>query len=332
MLGYVLRAGCGVLLLLLAVVIAIVLALLAAAAPAHAAPWAGEPVRLVAARTPAPPAESVRGEFFRGWASIPVPATTCRIVLAGDAAGRRPFAVDDRLTLIAMPAGGGEHRWQHDFGQGGRIVPLAATDVTVALGTDLTSLTVVLEDLAPPTLGNTDLWLLPCANGAPPATVGAMAPLDPPATGTVGETAAPFLPPAAPPGGPAGSGHAPGGDPLVGPLVVGVVGGAAGAGLLLWYRARRHRVVILAGAHLLAVYDPASGQQLQQLIHLTQLPLAIRLNPLEVGPRALPGAVCALGVRAPGAEPVVLHDPRAGPVPDVLLDGRRVRRVADDGA
>jgi hypothetical protein len=331
MVRFVARSHYGGSLLPAGLVSALVLSLAGAAAPALAAGSADDrPVLLVAARSEAPASTTARGEFFRGWAHVVVPDSRCTVRLAGDALGQAPFAVDDRLTLIAHLPDGSVRRWMHEFRTGARIVPQPPTDVTAALGTDLRDLEIVLEDLEPPTFHNTDLWLLPCANGALPATppaaaVGAVAtPLripsvQPAQSSTARPTVvAPLVEPAVPvvPGAPDGS---PVGW-VVGAMAVFLL--FAAAMLLLDKRAVRAagRSGVL---HLLTVYHATSGAQLQQSIKLADLPLGIALQPLRLVAAGAPDAVGILRVMPAGSEPVLDYYDAARGL-EVTLDGCRL--------
>jgi hypothetical protein len=210
--------------------------------------------------------------------------------LAGDAGGTAPFAVDDRLTLIAHRRDGTARRWVHDFRVAGRIVPLPPTDITPALGTDLTDLEMILEDLEPDTWSNTALWLLPCAESTLvatptldnlPATTQPPPSPTPPATGVplaqvTGGGAnphpadpAPLLPPKDPPAGP--------GVGLWWLLMVVPISGAA-----WFFLRRRHPVGALQRTYQLTIYDTTTRQQYQEDLGRERFPLGIARSPLRL--------------------------------------------------
>lgn len=127
----------------------------------------GSAYRLAQAQHDVPAAKEAQSIYLHLWIDAGVHAQGCALTLAGDASGAEPFAVDDRLTLVAHLAGGQSRVWQKDFRSGGAVARLAPVDVTDALGPDLHSLEIIMEDLQPSTYGNTELWLIACGNHAP---------------------------------------------------------------------------------------------------------------------------------------------------------------------
>lgn len=337
MTGLLLRLGCALFLLLFSCLLLLLLTLLARAGPAHAATEdAGQPVLLVAARAPASMSATVRGEFAHGVARVVVPDVRCQVWLAGDVRGRTGITVDDKVTLIAHLPGGGERRWSHEFRAEGRIVSLGAVDLTAALGTDLSDLEFILEDLQPPTFSNSDLWLLPCANLAalttptptaiPPSPTPAPTPTVPGPAGSVGGvgTVAPPTPTPAPPL------DAPAGGSLLLLLVGGLAGLAAGVlllGLIVAARRRRPRLRFVPAMQHLLILDPLNNTQLYQPITLEALPLGIAYNPLRLVHAVAPEAACTLLPENGTAQATVVYKDPDTPPPIVLLDGRRLPAV-----
>ncbi len=327
MLGFVVRLGCAVLLLVVSIVLALILTVLAAAAPTHAAGWAAAgPLRLAAARPDAPPAPGVRGVFLHGWVNLPELPAGCAWRLAGDAAGRAPFRVDDRLTLIAHLPDGRQRQWSHDFRAGDHIVALPPT-APAALGADSSRLEVQLEDVEPPTWGNSDVWLVPC-----PASRSAAAsplPTGAPLLATLpSPTRPPFFTNSPAPDVPPGAFLS-----LRGPHGWLALAGLGGSVTLLVLAARvvaRRRPARAGAVQLLTVYDAAGRPALQQAIHATDLPLGIMLDPLRLVPGATPGVLYLLGFPYPGTVPVLFCRQPSGVAPLVLLDGDRLAQVTID--
>jgi hypothetical protein len=331
MTGFVLRLGCALFLLLLSCLLVLLVILLIGASPAHAAREGdGQPVLLVAARSSAPLSPTVRGEFAHGVVRVVVPDARCRVWLAGDARGSADITVDDKVTLVARLGDGGEHRWSHEFGAGGRVMPVPPVDLTGALGTDLSELEFVLEDLQPPTFGNSDLWLLPCANLAALATPTVPLPSPTPTAPKPLGSAAGVGPGATPPPTPARPPDAPGGGSLLIPFLGGLVGLAAGGlllGLVVAARRRKPRLRLVPAMRHLLILDPLNNTQLYQPITLDARPLGIAYNPLRLVPAGAAEAACTLLPENGLAQASVVYTDPAAPPPIVLLDGQRLAVV-----
>lgn len=190
--GIATRFCCSIFLLMFGAVACMVLTLVMLVKPTGAAPYRGvssqgsamagsvaqlgvervanqvqvEAVSLVTYLPDAPFSKQARGRFFQGWKRLDVPDAGCKVVIAGDPSGQAPFRADDRLTLTAHLTDGRARTWMYDFRKGGQVAYLTPTEVQGVLGSDLRFLEVALDDLVAPTFGNSDIWLLPCANVA----------------------------------------------------------------------------------------------------------------------------------------------------------------------
>lgn len=298
--------------------------------------FAAEPdaVLLAAARPAAAPAATAHGEFLRRHVSVPIPNAACVVRLAGDPSGIEPFAVDDRLTLIAHRRDGTAPRWFHDFRVAGRIELFPPTDITSALGTDLSDLEVVLEDLEPNTWSNTALWLLPCAASTSVAT---------PTLRRPSPTPPPTQPPSPPETSPTptrstGSGI----DRPSGGTIPGVpsnrvppanLGLDVGFWLLLitvpisgvaWlFLRRRHSLVVLPRIYQVNIYDVNSPQQYQEEIARERFPIGIARTPLRLVAPDAPNAICTLALTPSTPLPILRGKTATVPL-RIQVDGQRL--------